>query len=54
MVIAMVSFGKPMRSTSDLAAWGTYIFGRLSGFGPERPDWLAEDAVRWAILGLNQ
>lgn len=27
-------FGKPMRSASDLAAWGTYIFGRLSGFGP--------------------
>jgi hypothetical protein len=26
-------FGKPMRSTHDLAAWGTYIFGRLSGFG---------------------
>jgi 5-methyltetrahydropteroyltriglutamate--homocysteine methyltransferase len=25
-------FGKPMRSASDLAAWGTYIFGRLSGF----------------------
>ncbi|MGH7032563.1 MAG: cobalamin-independent methionine synthase II family protein [Stellaceae bacterium] len=27
-------FGKPMRSVSDLAAWGTYIFGRLAGFGP--------------------
>src|SRR3974377_2428629 len=27
-------FGKPMRSASDLAAWGVYIFGRLSGFGP--------------------
>ncbi len=27
-------FGKPMRDASDLAAWGTYIFGRLSGFGP--------------------
>jgi 5-methyltetrahydropteroyltriglutamate--homocysteine methyltransferase len=26
--------GKPMRSKSDLAAWGTYIFGRLDGFGP--------------------
>jgi 5-methyltetrahydropteroyltriglutamate--homocysteine methyltransferase len=26
-------FGKPMRSASDLAAWGTYIDGRLSGFG---------------------
>jgi 5-methyltetrahydropteroyltriglutamate--homocysteine methyltransferase len=27
-------FGKPMRAASDLAAWGTYIFGRVSGFGP--------------------
>ena len=27
-------FGKPMCSASDLAAWGTYIFSRLSGFGP--------------------
>jgi 5-methyltetrahydropteroyltriglutamate--homocysteine methyltransferase len=26
-------FGKPMRVSSDLAAWGTYIFGRISGFG---------------------
>ncbi len=26
--------GKPMRTKSDLAAWGTYIFGRLGGFGP--------------------
>lgn len=26
--------GKPMRAATDLAAWGTYIFGRLSGFGP--------------------
>src|SRR3954469_12029741 len=26
--------GKPMRARSDLAAWGTYIYGRLSGFGP--------------------
>jgi 5-methyltetrahydropteroyltriglutamate--homocysteine methyltransferase len=26
-------FGKPMRSASDLAAWGVYIFDRLSGFG---------------------
>jgi 5-methyltetrahydropteroyltriglutamate--homocysteine methyltransferase len=26
-------FGKPMRSAHDLAAWGTYIFGRLSGLG---------------------
>ena len=30
-------FGKPMRSGTDLAAWGTYIFGRLSGFGPTPP-----------------
>jgi 5-methyltetrahydropteroyltriglutamate--homocysteine methyltransferase len=27
-------FGKPMRAASDLAAWGTYVFGRLTGFGP--------------------
>jgi 5-methyltetrahydropteroyltriglutamate--homocysteine methyltransferase len=27
-------FGKPMRSATDFAAWGTYIYGRLSGFGP--------------------
>jgi 5-methyltetrahydropteroyltriglutamate--homocysteine methyltransferase len=27
-------FGKPMRAAADLAAWGTYIFGRISGFGP--------------------
>lgn len=27
-------FGKPMRAAADLAAWGTYIFGRLSGFAP--------------------
>jgi 5-methyltetrahydropteroyltriglutamate--homocysteine methyltransferase len=25
--------GKPMSAASDVAAWGTYIFGRLSGFG---------------------
>ncbi|MGO9698165.1 MAG: hypothetical protein ACLPX7_02755 [Xanthobacteraceae bacterium] len=36
-------FGKPMRSAADLAAWGAYIFGRMSGFGPtpagtEAPD----------------
>jgi 5-methyltetrahydropteroyltriglutamate--homocysteine methyltransferase len=36
-------FGKPMRAASDLAAWGTYIFGRISGFestppGAETPD----------------
>jgi 5-methyltetrahydropteroyltriglutamate--homocysteine methyltransferase len=30
-------FGKPMRAASDLAAWGTYIFGRVSGFGPTPP-----------------
>jgi 5-methyltetrahydropteroyltriglutamate--homocysteine methyltransferase len=30
-------FGKPMRAASDLAAWGTYIFGRLTGFGPTPP-----------------
>jgi len=30
-------FGKPMRAASDLAAWGTYIFGRLEGFGPTPP-----------------
>jgi 5-methyltetrahydropteroyltriglutamate--homocysteine methyltransferase len=30
-------FGKPMRAASDLAAWGTYIFGRLNGFGPTPP-----------------
>ena len=27
-------FGKPVRAASDLAAWRTYIFGRLTGFGP--------------------
>jgi 5-methyltetrahydropteroyltriglutamate--homocysteine methyltransferase len=30
-------FGKPMRVASDLAAWGTYVFGRLTGFGPAPP-----------------
>ena len=30
-------FGKPMRAASDGAAWGTYIFGRLTGFGPTPP-----------------
>jgi 5-methyltetrahydropteroyltriglutamate--homocysteine methyltransferase len=30
-------FGKPMRAATDLAAWGTYIFGRLAGFGPTPP-----------------
>ena len=29
-------FGKPMRTASDPASWGTYIFGRLAGFGPAR------------------
>lgn len=36
-------FGKPMRSASDLAAWGTYIFGRLSGFGPSPASAMAPD-----------
>jgi len=39
-------FGKPMRSGSDLAAWGTYIFGRLSGFGPTPPGAAAPDRAR--------
>jgi 5-methyltetrahydropteroyltriglutamate--homocysteine methyltransferase len=30
-------FGKPVRAASDSAAWGTYIFGRLTGFGPTPP-----------------
>ena len=30
-------FGKPMRAGSDLAAWGTYVFGRLTGFGTAPP-----------------
>ena len=30
-------FGKPVRAASDLAAWGTYVFGRLTGFGPAPP-----------------
>jgi 5-methyltetrahydropteroyltriglutamate--homocysteine methyltransferase len=30
-------FGKPMRAASDLAAWGTYIYGRISGFGATPP-----------------
>src|SRR5579862_305447 len=38
-------FGKPMRATSDLAAWGTYIFGRLAGFGPTPPGAAAPDRV---------
>jgi 5-methyltetrahydropteroyltriglutamate--homocysteine methyltransferase len=36
-------FGKPMRSASDLAAWGMYIFGRISGFGPTPPGAAAPD-----------
>jgi 5-methyltetrahydropteroyltriglutamate--homocysteine methyltransferase len=36
-------FGKPMRAATDLAAWGTYIFGRLSGFGPTAPEAAAPD-----------
>jgi 5-methyltetrahydropteroyltriglutamate--homocysteine methyltransferase len=36
-------FGKPMRATADLAAWGTYIFGRLAGFGPTPPSAAAPD-----------
>jgi len=36
-------FGKPMRSASDLAAWGTYIFSRVSGFGPTPPGTEAPD-----------
>ena len=34
-------FGKPMRGASDLAAWGTYIYGRVSGFGTTPPDAVA-------------
>jgi 5-methyltetrahydropteroyltriglutamate--homocysteine methyltransferase len=36
-------FGKPMRSASDLAAWGTYIFNRISGFGPTSTEAAAPD-----------
>src|SRR5215469_12783640 len=46
-------FGKPMRSASDLASWGTYIFGRLAGFGPPRralPD-RAASGQRMRIVG---
>ena len=39
-------FGKPMRAASDLAAWGTYIFGRLSGFGPTPAGAEAPDKAR--------
>ena len=38
-------FGKPMRAAADLAAWGTYIFGRLSGFGPTPAGAAAPDQV---------
>src|SRR5262249_4513782 len=38
-------FGKPMRSASDLAAWGVYIFGRLSGFGPPPREAVAPERV---------
>jgi 5-methyltetrahydropteroyltriglutamate--homocysteine methyltransferase len=38
-------FGKPMRAASDPAAWGTYIFNRLSGFGPAPPGTAAPDRV---------
>jgi 5-methyltetrahydropteroyltriglutamate--homocysteine methyltransferase len=38
-------FGKPMRSASDLAAWGMYIFGRISGFGPTPPGAAAPDVT---------
>jgi 5-methyltetrahydropteroyltriglutamate--homocysteine methyltransferase len=38
-------FGKPMRAASDLAAWGMYIFGRLSGFGPMPPGSAAPDVT---------
>jgi 5-methyltetrahydropteroyltriglutamate--homocysteine methyltransferase len=36
-------FGKPTRSANDMAAWGTYIFGRLSGFTPTQVDLAAPD-----------
>jgi 5-methyltetrahydropteroyltriglutamate--homocysteine methyltransferase len=39
-------FGKPMRTASDLAAWGVYIFDRLAGFGPAPRDAVAPDRVR--------
>jgi len=39
-------FGKPMRAAADLAAWGTYIFGRLSGFGPSPSGAAAPDRAR--------
>jgi 5-methyltetrahydropteroyltriglutamate--homocysteine methyltransferase len=39
-------FGKPMRAAADLAAWGTYIFGRLSGFGPTPAGAAAPDRAK--------
>jgi 5-methyltetrahydropteroyltriglutamate--homocysteine methyltransferase len=39
-------FGKPMRAAADLAAWGTYIFGRLSGFGPTPSGAAAPDRAK--------
>jgi 5-methyltetrahydropteroyltriglutamate--homocysteine methyltransferase len=36
-------FGKPMRAGTDLAAWGTYIFGRIAGFGATPPGAAAPD-----------
>ena len=39
-------FGKPMRAVADLAAWGTYIFGRLSGFGPTPAGAAAPDRAK--------
>ena len=46
-------FGKPMRAASDLAAWGTYIFGRLAGFGPTPPGAAAPDrAVAGAAMRI--
>ncbi len=38
-------FGKPMRSASDLAAWGVYIFDRISGFGPAPREAVAPERV---------
>ncbi len=58
-------FGKPMRSASDLAAWGTYIYGRLSGFGPSPAGAAAPDRAapgqpmrivgdRWEIRDFSE
>ena len=30
-------FGKPTRAATNNAAWGSYIYGRISGFGPAIP-----------------